>query len=352
MIIKIDAIDTLFFRDGKPFGDEDSWANSNFFPSPSTIYGALRAIYFSQNPKDLEKANKDDDPTKDLTINGIYFYRDEEPFFIVPQDLIEVKDSDNLELLSIKSSQFTNSPLEKTFYFKENKEIEKVNGFLSAFTMENYLGLYENNFAYYDLDKLIFQEFKIGIGRNNKKVAEDSKLYRVGLSRYEDEKLNKFSLVVDFNGLEIEKEGLLKFGGEGKGANYQEIDSFEKFEFEFDSNNIFKLYLLTPAIFKNGWYPDWLEKNFEGKIKDIELKLIASAIGKPQYIGGWDIDKNQPKKMFKAVPAGSVFYFKVINGKKEKVKEVFNYKSIVSIDEYQKEGYGITIVGNYKGEKR
>jgi len=348
MIIKIDAIDTLFFRDGKPFGDEDSWANSNFFPSPSTIYGALRAIYFSQNSKDLNKANTTNDPTKDLTINGIYFYKDKKPFFIIPQDLVKVENKDNLEILTLVKSQYSNTPLESSFYYKGDNNIKKVDGFLTSLIMKGYLKLSKDNFRFINSNKIIFEEYKIGIGRNNKKVAEDSKLYRIGLNRYEDDKFNKFSLVIDFEGLDIGKEGLLRFGGEGKGAYYQKINSLNKPTIDKVEGNIFKLYLLTPAIFKNGWYPDWLDENFKGKFKDIELELIASAIGKPQYIGGWDIDKNQPKKMFKVIPAGSVYYFRVVKGEKEMVREVFDYKSIVSIEDYQKEGFGIAIVGNYK----
>lgn len=43
----MEAFDTLFFRDGKPFSmGDDVWANGVFPPYPSTLYGALRASYF------------------------------------------------------------------------------------------------------------------------------------------------------------------------------------------------------------------------------------------------------------------------------------------------------------------
>ena len=67
MRIKIDAIDTLFFKDGKPFsmGDE-TWADGIFPPPPSVIYGALRSIYFSEHPEKLQKVYSKEvqDPAK------------------------------------------------------------------------------------------------------------------------------------------------------------------------------------------------------------------------------------------------------------------------------------------------
>ncbi len=112
------------------------------------------------------------------------------------------------------------------------------------------------------------------------------------------------------------------------------------------SGSTFKLYLLTPAIFDNGWCPDWIDKenDFIGEYKGFKLKLVASAIGKSQSIGGFDIKKREPKKMMKAVPMGSVYYFEILEGDKEQVVEAFNLSKISDIK--QEEGYGLVIVGD------
>ena len=74
MQIQIDPLDTLFFRDGKPFTmGEDSWASGIVPPYPSVIYGALRSAYFSNHITELKKATKWDDPTMNLKIKGIHF---------------------------------------------------------------------------------------------------------------------------------------------------------------------------------------------------------------------------------------------------------------------------------------
>jgi CRISPR-associated protein Cmr3 len=48
--IEIHALDTLFFRDGKPFErGEESVANGSFPPLPSVIYGALRTAFLGES---------------------------------------------------------------------------------------------------------------------------------------------------------------------------------------------------------------------------------------------------------------------------------------------------------------
>jgi CRISPR-associated protein Cmr3 len=98
------------------------------------------------------------------------------------------------------------------------------------------------------------------------------------------------------------------------------------------------LYLSTPAIFKTGWKPD-LEKKF-----GIKADLVAAVVGKPLHIGGFDMVKREPKTMYKAVPAGSVYYYKVTEGY-ELVEEKLQGKAISDVLKTQ--GFGIAYVGNY-----
>ena len=348
MKIQIKSIDTLIFRDGRPFGsDNDSWANSLTFPSLTSIYGALRAIYFSQNPNEIDFANKKNDPTKDLKIKGVYFYKDDEGLlFPLPKDLVYDKKERRLISLSIIKNKNSNNPLE--YIFTSDKEIENKEGFLGEIAFLAYLNQDDNKFSFCENSNFILEESKIGIGRNNNtKSVDEGRLYRVGLKRYKN-----LSFIIDFEGIEIKKEGLLRFGGEGKGAYYTEYNEINLIKCKDLEGDIFKLILLTPAIFQQGWIPDFIDRNnFEGNFDGIDVKLIAAAVGKAEYIGGWDIQENKPKPMFKAIPAGSVYYFKLQKpSDKEKVIDVFNYKSITNFQNYKNEGYGICVVGNYKGE--
>ncbi len=71
MLLEIEALDTLFFRDGKAFAaGEDVWADSAGLPSPAGIYGALRTAYAVAHgiaPEAIEER------TKDLKITGLHY---------------------------------------------------------------------------------------------------------------------------------------------------------------------------------------------------------------------------------------------------------------------------------------
>ena len=351
--MEIEAIDTLFFRDGKPFGESgDNWASSLTFPLPSTIYGAIRAIYFSQHSDEFKRFVKGkikEDPTSKLEIKKIYFTLNNNPYFIFPYDLVFDKkelENNNIEVFALQLNNRVASNVENLNILTciEDIEVERKESLVVESDFEEYLnGDIEIEDVEF-LDKVVSKEFKVGIGRekNTKNVA-NGKLYNIGMNRFGNNK-SIFKIVVEFDGVDVEERGIFRFGGEGKAASYRLVDNRLDLDnnFEIQNGDIIKFYLLTPAIFKNGWYPDFLDDDFRFKKDGIELKLKATAMGKPIYVGGWDIDK--PKRMYKAVPAGSVYYFEVLSGA-EKIREKFNFRSIVEIDKLNKEGYGIVIIG-------
>lgn len=337
MIIEIDPLDTVIFRDGKPFGmGEDSWTSSLLFPTPTTIYGALRGTYFSQNPNDFKKIDQDD-VTQNLVIKGIYLYGNDELLYIAPKDCVNRLDEEEIIRLKLKENQLTNNPLSYTL--SSSEEIESLNEVLfDEITFDDYLKGSDALYAK-PLESYVNIESKIGIGRDrSKKVTKEGLLYRVQMLRY------SFKIVVEFEGLVLNDLGLMKFGGEAKGSNYKSLKAIDYPSVPTIKNSIFKLYLLTPAIFEKGWLPSWIdeENDFIGEYEGIQLKLVSCAIGKSQSIGGFDMKTNQPKKMLKTVPAGSVYYFEILDGRHDKVAELFHLQSIS--DYRENEGYGVTIL--------
>jgi len=118
-------------------------------------------------------------------------------------------------------------------------------------------------------------------------------------------------------------------------------------DFKFE-NKLFKLFLATPAIFENGWLPYWIkEENLEGEFNGIKLRLIGCSIGKFNLIGGWNIVKEEPKPMHKAAPAGSVYYFEILDDSPpEAIKEAFHFRNISDIN--SEEGFGLSLIGEVK----
>lgn len=351
MMIRIKAVDTLFFRDASPFTKgEDMWANGIFPPNLSTIYGALRSAYFANCIEKLKCAGDDEnDPTKDLRIQGIYYEIDEEIYVPLPIDCVKFKNTmdNNVQILSIIKKRGFYSSHPTTHMLKSIQSVENiVGGLMKIEDFQKYLDNKEGVFKdILETGKLIIQEPKIGISiDSNKGASEEAMLYRVGMQRW-----NSLSILVGFTGLDIPEKGLMKLGAEGKAVSYSKVD-FEKIMTEVGTNkncNLFKLYLLTPAIFDKGWIPKWVKKNSEngqfiGEYKELRLKLISASIGKPISIGGFDMRKREPKPMYKAVPQGSIYYFEILEGDMKKVKRIFNNKTISDVDE--KMGYGIAYV--------
>ena len=355
MIIQIDPLDTLFFRDGKPFRmGEDTWSNSIFPPSPSVIYGALRGAYFATHIDELKKANREDDPTKDLEIKGIYLKINDEFYFPMPMDCVKQKDSQKSEgFISLPTSKkefVSNYPKLDKILISNNKVENIQNAILDIITFEDYLNGTVNKIVYSKIDDYLINEPKIGIALSSQThSSQEGMLYRVDMKRLENNKGEKINIVVDFEKLDLPKEGLIKFGGEGKAAKYSEYKEnniaidFSEFK---DNDNQFKIVLTTPAIFKNGWLPDWIdEDNLKGEYRKLKLKLLTAAIGKPIHIGGFDIKEKKPKPMYKAIPAGSVYYFELEDGDIEEVKNIFHQKTISDI--YPEQGFGIVYVGKF-----
>ncbi len=353
MIIKIDPLDTLFFRDGKPFTmGEDTWSNGLFPPPPSVIYGALRSAYFSNHIDELKEATKSDDPTKNLKINGVYLW-DKETKNIhlpLPNDCVQKKDGEENsvfvlsmdELKDVKSSCPTQDILTSEVKVK-NMEGRLIN----EESLKEYLSGTKTSFSpVIKMADIVLPEPKIGIGISKETgTSEEGKLYRMDMRRLENKKGESLSLLIDFEGLPLPERGMMKLGGEGKAVSYQmyEPENFSVDKSKLDGNK-FKLYLSTPAIFKNGWLPGWIDENtLEGEYKGLKLKLLTASIGKPILIGGFDMKARKPKPMCKAVPVGSVYYFEIVKGDLENAFEVFNQKAIS--DFYPVQGFGIVYVG-------
>jgi len=355
MVIKINALDTLFFKDGKPFsmGDE-AWATGNFPPYPSVIYGALRTAFFADNINLLNLANTENDPTKELKINKILFLIDKEYYTPIPRDLVKKKSNkEESFLLKLSKNDFINSSeSEYLLTNPSNDEIENIDdGIIRLKDLHDYLSASKfDKILYTKISDYITEEPKVGIGRENvyRTTASNSKIYNINMIRpvkiIKGSKPVSIDLIVDFENLDLPENGIFKLGAEGKTIHYEShiIKNSDNINYSITNNKIIKLYLNTPAIFEKGFIP-----NFESSLlKKFGFNLLAASIGKPINIGGFDMKKNKPKTMYKAVPFGSVYYV----SSDVNVSEIANELNGKSISDYKgNEGFGIVYVGGYNG---
>lgn len=372
MILQIKAIDTLFFRDAKPFemGDEN-WANGIFPPLPSAFYGAIRTAYFSQNPQKLQDWNdgKIEDPTKNLKIKGIYLYKDTILMPIFSEFVSEDEEKNFFERNSLLPNEEVFSSA-KTAINPYSKEVEGVQGFLSI-DMFSALNDFINDVQskpkpFVKAERILTKEPKIGIARQNStKTTEEGKLYRVNLNRLEiaGDTNKKLSFLVDVN-IEILGEqfklNFLKLGGENKLAECKLADTSISISFPKPTLvKHFKIALLSPAIFtkteegrkEGGWLPDCFvydetQKAYIGTWQGVRLKLLRAFVGSSVPVGGFDVKEKQPKMMYRAVSAGSVYHFEILdNTDNNSIYEKFGNPENPLSDILSEQGFGLSIVG-------
>lgn len=354
MELTIQPLDTLFFRDGKPFarGDE-TWADSTFPPNPSVIYGAMRTALATVEGREIpfrEVPLKLDDKT--FSLNGIYFRKDGNNYLPLPLDLVEYRsESSDIKAGEMHKAHLLNLaplksilPKSKSFvkYLLSPNELAEniVGGLISETQLSKYLKGGNSEFDnIYKIADFIVSEPKVGIGRSNlTRTAEEGLLYRVDTKR-----LNGVEIRLIVNTVGYSKDDLngtiVHFGGETKLVGLKKVG---KDTLDIDNPNLkkgqFKIYLSTPAIFlKNGWKPD-LEKF------GIKANMVAACVGKPVSIGGYDLVNNKPKPMLKAVPAGSVYYYESDDSPKV-IMEKIHAKSVS--DYLPEQGFGIAYIGKF-----
>lgn len=372
--IEIIPIDPLFFRDGRPFTmGEETVGIGMSLPRPSTIYGALRAAYYSHSNISLEELES---KTKSLVIDSINFYNKQTNSFYLPTPLdigvdknIVGKGFPKYDLKLSKDSSFTKNLKEKklkenSFRFLEFSELTMKSPANTLMNYNDFLTYLEEDkekeYKLKDISDLVLNENKIGIGRNKiQHSSEEGKLYRIGMNRFqtwEDE--NPISFIVNIKepeGLKLPNSGMIKLGGESKTAYFRNIDNDHFKDHTLiqieQETKYFKIILSTPAIFEKGSIPG---QKLQSKFDEIRFSpnLIGMCVGKPVFIGGFDMnqkkDNRKPRTMHKAIPAGSVFFFESKNIPQDLAKKFED----TSISDYEPEkGFGLCYIGNFD-EKR
>ncbi len=347
MQISIKPLDPVLFRGGRPFNiDLDMWASSMFPPYPSVIYGALRAIYFVKNPNELRYANDpDNDKTLLLKIQTIAYSKDGRVLFPMPNDYVKKKDSEERIAFGLMPKELKNvissCPTNYVLAPQKGTRVEGVSGaFISKENFEKILQG-NNQVEYIDRSDLICEEPKIGIGIDHTTgTTKDKLIYQVIMHRFLDT-----SILVQYEGLDLPESGFMQLGGERRVAIFERSNGDIKPKAPAGDYKKFRLIFTTPTVFNNGWLPEWIDpKTLEGSYGDLKLRLITTALGKPIPIGGFDMKQRRSKPMYRGVPAGSVYYFEIVEGSFERAVQLFHGKAISDIARAT-EGFGLAFVG-------
>lgn len=188
----------------------------------------------------------------------------------------------------------------------------------------------------------VVEETRVGIGRKSRThTVEEGMLYVTRHVRLDDryvlaERVANFpDILLDTKAAEPQKgiplnlPPVVRLGGESR-LSYLEIHpshegsrppdglpegAMSQIADTLDSQRTqqgvlrFRLVVLQPARFKEGWIPDGIDpRDWSGTLCGIPVRLVSACLGKPVVLGGWDMARRQPKPTAAYVPAGSVYF--------------------------------------------
>lgn len=119
-----------------------------------------------------------------------------------------------------------------------------------------------------------------------------------------------------------------------------------------------RMILATPAIFQNGWLPGWLDRDtLRGNPPgtSLSLRLRGACVDRWRALSGWNLDQNKrgPKPIRRLVPAGSVYFFEVEQGKTMELSRLW-LTSVADAEQDRRDGFGLALWGiwNHDGPQQ
>ena len=336
-LITFDPLDTLFFREARPFNaGEGGFLNSQFPPSAQTLSGAIRTAIgeakgIDWNDKVAIKnlLGTADDPAP-LVFTGPYLFKEKQRLYPVPLNLLysnllqEKTNKPKCEWTRlIPSSTLYQTDMGQRKLPEPEKKIDGAkpieDGWLDADNLQKVLkGGVPDSFI--PSAQIFTPESRVGIGRDNKKgVVSEGLLYFTRHVRMHAE----FTLGMAIGGETSKGESMVRLGGEGRLARVVEgamPPTLTKPNVNDSAQGLF-LMLLTHGDFDGKAEPVWDRVHSS-------LKFVTACIGKPVREGGWDYAKRKPKPLKSMVPAGSCYFIEVAKEKRADVIRQLHGKSI------------------------
>lgn len=383
----IEPRDALIVRDGRPFGPTPgARATSLTFPFPSTTTGVVRTRA-GLDDHGIFRASVED--SLNINVKGPILVELDEDGQIsqwmvpAPADALVFEPEPNFKTVDVhpllpvevpKNAQ-TNLPgdLKPVMYQSTNKskpgddapkywKYSNFEKWLKAEPLQNIqleqLGhngpeLDSRTHVSINPDTLVAQEGALfqtrGLEFARRVLRKEDKLAR----RRGPFQLHRLGLAVFTDSSDI-KPGIAPMGGERRLAMWRE--SNQKLPpcpvmDQIKHDEACRVILLTPAHFKKGFSPSWLETQQFG----VAPKLEAMALHRYQTVSGWDFSKpkGQPKPTRRLVPAGTVLFLSLKGAAKTAIENWVNHiwMNCVSDDEQsRKDGFGLAALGVWSGK--
>lgn len=355
----LEALDVLFFRDGRPFMSGTEQMISGL-PLPQTFAGALRTALlraagcdFGQLRQALAEGKSFADAVAQscgqarwigrLAVRGPWLARWQkssdmpEVLVPVPATLHRVKGNNctlyTLAPLRDKEELPGWTPLEnglRPLWLKHLAVTEPAEGYLTPQGLAHFLdGKPVSVGEVVPAGDLFGLDYRIGIGISPERlVSEPSQIYgrgflalKAGVWLYVE-----VCLPEDAPNGALDALTTLAFGGESRHVRCRRLQ--KPFDWPRCTTVGKPLVLLTtPCVCADGWKP-----------KSLNGRLTAAAVSGAVAFSGWDLARGGPKPTRFAVPAGSVYFLKAL-------PENDLPPSLAETDDEYRQGWGCYVTG-------
>jgi len=325
--LRLDPLDVLFFRDGRPYGPA-SRASSGF-PVPQTLSGALRTALMVKNGCDFEALGREfrqsGDLRKALEESGAPGWLADVRFkgpwpaktddtgrldVLVPSPstLYRAKDGEGRlyrlsPLARARSLPGWNPPEPgmRPLWLDTSDRMEPAGGWLASDGLKAFLaGEDPGPDDLIRASDIYGQDLRTGIGIDHEtKSTREGLIYgasflalKPGFFLYAEALLPKGAGDDPFEDVQT-----VAFGGEGKRVCPACIEPFKWPEPHVSNGSNPLLLLTTPGLFDSGWRPNVLKG-----------RLAAASVPGYQPVSGWDMARDGPKPNRFAARAGSVYF--------------------------------------------
>ncbi|GAB4541021.1 MAG: hypothetical protein Fur0020_10370 [Thermodesulfovibrionia bacterium] len=363
--------DVLFFRGNKSFHFGQWYTEGVFPPYPSTFQGFIRSKILQDNGligpsgelKNDEKAKCliGDDKDIRISIIGPYLIDTENNhiYFKTPSDLLrDAKGCDTCHSTFPSGDEPLESDLRFNLFCPDIPHGKLNNLYPPEYISLDNLITYRTNLKDIKIQsfKPLFTEDRVVIGIDEEKLKGKDRTVQTG--RFCVTPYNRLKEGIGFycNVDKDIKEGSLKFGSESHLVHIERLDSInlieEKLKESRDTliqgilkSKTFRMVLLQHGIFENGWLPFSFtegDNKLIATVNGLRIELIFAFIKAPIKISGYSILRNRThtqgsiilKPMVNAVPVGSVYMFRIIDGCNED-----NIRQFVQAYDNKKIGY-------------
>ncbi|MBQ7545258.1 MAG: type III-B CRISPR module-associated protein Cmr3 [Synergistaceae bacterium] len=366
MKYRITPFEPLIMRDARPFGAGSRMHSLSWIPQTASA-GAVRAVLWKSS------ANPDTSALRRVRVQGAFPLFKGDMYFPRPLDIVvskgEIFRLRPLDMKKFPEGSGADMPLEGLMPCALDKDGEFKPDKLKAFWSRKLITEWLNDRKDFTLDESETLSAPARDERTHASIipetgaagndSADGRLFTTtGLDfLHNDGGLSLGQLSIDIGTDALPEKFTAPLGGERRLAGFTRCDEDnalwsypEGLPQTYAINETFRLVLATPAIFAQGWLPGWLTLgDLSGEFPGTRAKvqLLSAVTDRWQAVSGWDYEKGEHKPMRRAVPAGSVYFFKVLEGE-IRASDVW-LKSVCDDIQDINDGFGLGLTGRLGG---